>query len=300
MFKFTVLFILAFITLAISKVSYDIDKIKSSGDLNFDRSYKKFIRSLEEFHDYHSVSREVTSIFSIFIRSVDMQCMKESEKLHNFQKYYKKHSDRISEMNKWSSAAEKDELFILHFVRSFRCTKKLRQISDLVFKSFALLSDAAQIIKDEPELAMIRGYLRCANNYAVTNNMWDIVKYPVDYEMEDFEAAQCESMTEMIEEVFNVDEEGSGVGEDLRSLNTECSRKMIKETVEFIFKSVLFVQIHMTQEQSEREIDHFYNSLVKFYDENFVCLYDTLTSLGSKYKYKRMMENRISKFQLRR
>lgn len=299
MLKFTALFFLAVITLAASHVSYNIDKIKSSGDPNFDRTYKKFIRSLEEFHNYYSKSKGETSVFSIFIRSVDMQCMKDNNKLHNFQKYYKKHSDRISELGKGSSD-EKDQLFILHFVRSFRCTKKLRQISDLVFKSFALLSDAAQIIKDEPELAMVRGYLRCANNYAVTNNMWDIKKYPVDYEMEDFEAAQCESMKEMVEEVFDVDEEGSGVGEDLRSLDTECSRKMIKEIVDFIFKSVLFLQVQMTHEQSEREIKTFYDGLVKFYDENFVCLYDIITSFGDEYKLERMMKNRMSKFQLRR
>lgn len=292
MFKFITLVGLAIIASTAAKVIDFTTNEISTGDQSFDDAYKHLLGHIDKLLEIPGeVSPLFGTILPLVIRSVDTKCMHDNLKLHKFDAKFVDLANRFETLTK----AGERELFYIHVVTSFRCTKKLRPINEFLFDFFLSFGHIVRAFKDEPELAEYQGYLRCANNYVVTHKLWDVVKYPIDYELKTEEAEMCSSVKTMIGDFIKTMDQ---IAPEAQDLITECLKTTTQDMIDFFVKYFLLLQVELTPEQRDQEFETYYKDYLKLYDEQVTCAYDFVTKIDDEKVNKIQAEIESKKSQL--
>lgn len=244
--------------------------ISTSGDQAFDDAFKKMYDDFQNDVLKGEITPPASSLLKIYIQSIDAKCMKKTQELFNFTARFIELANRIDEKEEFT-VAEKRDLTTIQVLTSFKCSDKLRPITETVFDLVQSFGHILRAFKDEPELAEYQKYLRYANNYAVTRNMWDVKKYPVEYELTADETEQWKNIEDQVAGVSNL----IMFDEKFESLDfaMKCLRKFLPNLIDPTLRLVLSMQVKMTTEQKREQFNRFFSDTSNFYDQTIACTF---------------------------
>lgn len=301
MFSFKALVFVAIIAVTAGKVvDIHTNEIDGSGDVGFDNAYKKIMELADTIVDEIKKDPKaqqaniVFSIYPLIKRSFDPKCMSDNQKLHHFDAKYIELANKLDHL----TDSEKIEIAFIHLSTAVRCAKKIKPINEFLFDFVMSFGHLVRAFKDEPELADIKKYLRCANNYVVTKKFWDNVKYPIDYEfINDEEKTECEALKTMLHDAIN---DTGDLPEEIGHFVSDCLKKSTQDSIDYAVKFLLLLQVDLTPEQRDHEFDSFFNGNIKMFDDQVSCAYELIKKIDETKvaMFKDVVQDKVSSLNL--
>lgn len=262
--------VLIFVAIIASFTVISVDT-SSSGDQKFDGAFNKVMEDLQKKIASGELRPPQSHLLTICMRSIDTKCMRETQELHKFKDIYIELANKISD---WKSLTEiqKNEFISIQVLTSFRCSNKLKPISRFIFDFVQSFGPIVRAFVNETELVEYKNELKCANNYAVKKKLWDIVKYPVEYELNVNELAKCDA------EITQFKAEIQRITFNHLNTNKECMKQAVEDTIDSLLKVVLLMQVEMTSEQRNQEVERFHGGIIELYDRRVTCAHNFITT----------------------
>lgn len=188
---------------------------------------------------------------------------------------YKKHSsvDMIpsaQNLRKFATKKEEIKTKITFLATLISCYRKGEVILEYVFESFMTNGIIIRAFIDEPAFKEPADIVACANYYAVKNHLWNPKEYnftPKPVRDEDM----CDEMTAMGDLIFiqTVQEGYSSVFAE--EYNKKCYRGVALKLKEFIVKTVMLLQVEMTDDKKREEREHFVKDFYVMIEDFVSC-----------------------------
>lgn len=263
-----VLTIIAFVSANVIENSIDSNSELIAIKTNYIQGFQKVRKYLNE-----NVHPKAGYYYGIIERSIDIDCVAEKVKKYRL-------ADNLAmlindEHN--DTKKMKNKLGFFYGKPLSVCSNKSHSISNTLFDLIMSFGHIVRAFKDEPELKEFTNYLSCANNYAVEKKLIHISMYTFDYEnIDEADKDACHSIKiQLFEQMKSQFKDNADCWED----------KVEKLVIKFFLRTLLLLQIKMTPEQNQIELDRFYDDANEMSDEAAICANefsasDTLKILG--------------------
>lgn len=265
------------LTLVASKSVVELSEV-GTNDISVDLENSIFAKNEKVFKkDFKNIlsSQRVKDaigqlLFDIFSDSIGKKCANQKTNKLNFS------SDFLAYIN-GAEGEEKEKITsaVVYISVGLMCSNKVRPFKEFVFDAVMSVGHLVRAFVNEPLLEDYMLYLRCANKYAVDNNIWDNSTYPVNTRLSEDEHFVCDMSLSEIKELIKDQEINSKIGQskfgNLDKIE-ECNKKAQEETMKFWLRTVLLTQVELTAEARETEKQKYIAQSDELTEEGFNCL----------------------------
>lgn len=222
---------------------------------NFKKGFKIIVKSLSK-----NIHPKVGELYKIFERSIDTDCA--AEKVKKYELDDDLAEILSSDVTEHTDKQEKELAYIYGKTLQL-CSSKSRPISDTIFDVIMSFGHIVRAFKDEPELAEIITFLKCANNYAVEKKLIDPSGYQLSYKYTD--ETEKQACDELKSGVLIKIKETLGKDDACSEQNT------VEDTIHLTLRTILLTQVKLTPQQYQTESDYFYNQFNEIGDNSGGC-----------------------------
>jgi hypothetical protein len=252
-------------------------------------NFQKFIQM--------SKNQYVVTLSDILLNSIDEKCAEEKLQNLDWTETFNNLTSRIDNLNE----KEQIGLHLMYAGIGSICTSKNRPILEFFFDAIMSFGHLVRAFMNEPELSEYFFYLRCANNYAINENIWDNKKYPINFKLQDEELVECSLLKTIvdshIEEMKDLSSEEEG--------DEECLEKSLRGTLAFALRTLLLTQVDLTSEDKQIEKEIFIKENNRLNEESMICMYEPMKNAiymalyadeseeNTSEKYKYLVDNEV-------
>lgn len=280
MFKFKILVLFTVITaIACNVIDISANEVEHAADRDLENAYKNSTDFLIKVipNDLAQEHPIVMNIIKMFERSIDLKCKTKTLKTYKFDEKY---VDYMKRLDQTTPASEIRELAFMDIITSYKCSNKLRLTDNFVFDLMMSFGHLYRAFKDEPELSLfVKFAVKCANNYVVNQKLWDLEKYPIDYELDELDSVECQGTKTFVEQLMGNDVEDENFTELKDLLSADCWKESRQYSFDLVLRTILLVQINLTAEQRQHESDKFFKLNMDKFDEQAICMHDILKKI---------------------
>lgn len=188
---------------------------------------------------------------------------------------YKKHSslDMIptaQNLAKLPTKKAKTKAGITFFVALASCYKKGDVILEYIFESFMTNGILIRAFIDEPAFKKHADFVACANYYSTKNHFWDPKEYnftPKPVSDEDM----CDEITAMGDLAFIQAAQDAYSSVFAEDYNKKCYRGVALKLKAFVVKTVVLLQVEMTDDKKREERAHFVKDFYAILEDFVTC-----------------------------
>lgn len=212
-----------------------------------------------------NVSTAKLVTYEILDNSIDQKCAEEK-----FAKF-----DLIEKWNNFTSRVydldddEDNQLSRMYLGIIGVCSSKIQPMLEFIFDATMSFRHIVKAFMNEPLLGRFFFYLRCANNYAIENKVWNNDSHPISTLNGPQEFEICEKLTTTIQS--KIDEVIMG-GWLTESSSEQCINKNINSRIKIILRLFLLAQVELTEESKRNEKENFIKSINQHGEQFLYCL----------------------------
>lgn len=185
----------------------------------------------------------------IFERSIDVECAAEKVKVYGLE-------EELANLTHQHKPLDKHGHWQLAFIlleAGLPCSSKTRPVTNFAFDFVMSFGHVVRAFKDEPEMMGYAMLLKCANNYAVKENLIDTNEYSIDHDLKSSEEEMCTVLQMRVIEAMNK----GNVGD---VFDMKC--KGPQRAVNSMLRTALLTQIELSPEQRKVELGKFYRAQI--------------------------------------
>lgn len=180
-------------------------------------------------------------ISSLVLKKIDKDCILSEFKKHNFVQQIPSARQNLTNPHVKNEAMSE---FVFMFFAGM-CYKKLDVFLDFTFANLMTFNILLKAFIDEPEFKTNADNLRCASSYAVSHDILDPKVYNFNFEVSEDSKEECENSK--VETRKSIDEAFAGFFEQVVHDNKECYQKLFGKVEIFVLKTVLLVQVDLSE-----------------------------------------------------
>jgi hypothetical protein len=146
------------------------------------------------------------------------------------------------------------------------CSSRFNLIAEYLFENLMVNNMLVTSIIDDPSLSNYTSLIWCANKYAIQNHILESTLNDNKLKVAADNDEVCEDFMESAKYVL------SGLKLKLRKeLERPCVFNIFTHVEKVVIRTVLLLQIHLTDEQKKQERDNFVSETRKFVEESMKC-----------------------------